>query len=1129
MIELLNRYCLDKDNDTGLLLLDMPTGTGKTYNVIQFIKQYLKTDNKKKIFFVTTLKKNLDDPFKDLMEALKDEGDKSLQESVFRVLSNKEYAIKQFAKIKNNIKQSEIKNSDEYKSFNALNSANVGSDAYGDVELKFRKLIGNVLSRYFRKKEDKLNAIKNNNDWKWIGELYPLVFSHEKRVFFVTVKKLINQFDTIVEKSVRLYENPIFKNSIVFIDEFDATKKDIQDVIVQEGLDKAIDFVKLFRDIKICLDNHDTIPSNIFANVENKPNLKKALEKNIKIFDDIEKENHLLLNYKSEGFEEKRYILFSDLTKTCYTTEQEDITVKYHKGRNVNQLQLVPKETKDRTLYDALDKIRGAISHFTRFVAILSYSYYQNKIKANKQQDGKSFGEFTEFHALDTVLDSLHLQDETFRIIRNMALKNRFRVYNKKNNDELKDDLYFYASGFSHYDFMDDYAHDTKTIIRKFVFEETPESIMYNICTTSKVIGISATATFHTVLGNYDIDYLEWKLGDRFVKPTAQDRQRFKETFDTQTKGYDKVKPIVLLTNTNSKEYPNWGNIFTDSELINEAHRITHPNDEKKLYIEIRYYKAVLAFKQFIDNNIQSYLALFSRGINPIDFDYEILLTLFGYYYAQEKKEAFNNEIFVSIDSTEFDNKKKTLIDALSTGKRRFILSTYATLGAGQNLQYKIPSNRENDVVPINELRTKKEMDIEGIYLDKPTSIINKCGGDEKNTINRVFQMEYLHQVKNISWETKMTEITNSYRNIGNSNPKTSSNFTYNELQDFRVCATKMIVQAMGRKCRTNYRTKTIYILADSELGEVLDEKTLLHENRMFNREMEELAKKFSLVKQQEKEPNRIIEIAKEDAILSNKRIQSLLTRSFNLSWNDKDIQLWQNMREYVLKHPTLSEEEWQKSPFKKHYITLGKPVTQYYYSQTEDFDLIETISENSFNYAKCVSAQEVNLSTVLSKFNRLSELFNKQGYAKDFAPNEYIMSPPLYQNIYKGALGEAIGKEIFNYFDIPLEELDNDEYEMFDFKVKDHPIYVDFKYWKESVRFNSKDYYEKVKTKVEKCNDVKTVIIANVRDTENDYISTTPCGSFEIIELSLICNSQLSKKAAKKIGELKNEQNTNK
>ena len=58
MRELLNRYCLNDKNDTGSLLLDMPTGTGKTYNVIQFIKDYLRENKEKKIFFVTTLKKN---------------------------------------------------------------------------------------------------------------------------------------------------------------------------------------------------------------------------------------------------------------------------------------------------------------------------------------------------------------------------------------------------------------------------------------------------------------------------------------------------------------------------------------------------------------------------------------------------------------------------------------------------------------------------------------------------------------------------------------------------------------------------------------------------------------------------------------------------------------------------------------------------------------------------------------------------------------------------------------------------------------------------------------------------------------------------------------------------------------
>lgn len=86
MIELLNKYCIENKKDTGLMLLDMPTGSGKTYNVLQFIKNYLKQNNDKKIFFVTTLKKNLDDSYKDLIREL--ETDVELKDSVFRVYSN---------------------------------------------------------------------------------------------------------------------------------------------------------------------------------------------------------------------------------------------------------------------------------------------------------------------------------------------------------------------------------------------------------------------------------------------------------------------------------------------------------------------------------------------------------------------------------------------------------------------------------------------------------------------------------------------------------------------------------------------------------------------------------------------------------------------------------------------------------------------------------------------------------------------------------------------------------------------------------------------------------------------------------------------------------------------------------
>lgn len=49
----------------------------------------------------------------------------------------------------------------------------------------------------------------------------------------------------------------------------------------------------------------------------------------------------------------------------------------------------------------------------------------------------------------------------------------------------------------------------------------------------------------------------------------------------------------------------------------------------------------------------------------------------------------------VVMDSNRFDEQKKQLIERLQTGEKILILSSYQTLGAGQNLQYPIPNGRK--------------------------------------------------------------------------------------------------------------------------------------------------------------------------------------------------------------------------------------------------------------------------------------------------------------------------------------------------------------------------------------------------------------------------------------------------
>ncbi|MFK7950870.1 MAG: DEAD/DEAH box helicase family protein, partial [Saprospiraceae bacterium] len=68
---ILKKYCkFEEENHSGILLLDLPTGFGKTYETLKYIYEIYNTQKDKKIIFLTDLKKNLphDTTFKSFFE-----------------------------------------------------------------------------------------------------------------------------------------------------------------------------------------------------------------------------------------------------------------------------------------------------------------------------------------------------------------------------------------------------------------------------------------------------------------------------------------------------------------------------------------------------------------------------------------------------------------------------------------------------------------------------------------------------------------------------------------------------------------------------------------------------------------------------------------------------------------------------------------------------------------------------------------------------------------------------------------------------------------------------------------------------------------------------------------------------
>ena len=108
------------------------------------------------------------------------------------------------------------------------------------------------LAREFKTVKDRIYAIKTDEKWQWLGELYPAVFTSDKQIIFMSMDKFLARNATIVEPSYMFYNSKIIDNAVIFIDEFDATKETILRNIISRLMETTGDSWSPLRRIKTC-------------------------------------------------------------------------------------------------------------------------------------------------------------------------------------------------------------------------------------------------------------------------------------------------------------------------------------------------------------------------------------------------------------------------------------------------------------------------------------------------------------------------------------------------------------------------------------------------------------------------------------------------------------------------------------------------------------------------------------------------------------------------------------------------------------------------------------------------------------------------------------------------------------
>ena len=1141
---LANAICeyVKRSEKKGLVEMPLPTGFGKTHAVMQAIsvmadREIDSFSDVRRIIFTTTLKKNL--PVEKLRKYYKGDFDKEvllLKSNVDSLIDFhacggfseipekfKDDAFYKMAKRLDRLKTLKTKkekSSDEFEFIQEL------KDRINEDEQAFRKRIRSVLSENFRTSKEQKRAIKKKSEFQWIEKLYPYIFIDEKKIILMTMRKLLSGLSPLAGTGNSMLTEEFLKGSILFIDEYDATKKDVKDEIIEEQLRERLDLIRVFRSVHSAL--HSERFSNDLLDVLHMDDytLQKFYESIIIHANELYERFHLGLSYRQEDglVDRKKNFLFYD-SQFQTILEKGKYTIFAQEDKARHRMSITKGESDSSidgnvSIQDLLRKVDAFMKRFSYFIWRWANAYMikeNSKRTERKSKDGIELDMMTVDNAAYSIIDKFLSDRQEKRII--------FSYYSKMNKQAMRDGqrlpYSYFANGFTMFELEDNDANNDDTMMSMVKIKDTPESIMAFIAENALVFAISATAAIPSATGNYCRDYLKDVLKDKFHSLPEEDAgltDYIRKELETRNEPYRNEIGIEVSDVPEDEELikERLINCFADKEsaklCLNKIEFETSElGEEKCSYYANKYMRLAYVVRLFANQKDQQTLLYLGKAL-PKDSDGSTLKkNVLDYIIEMANIDAglkgLNMIQPAILTSSNFDETKEQICERLKNGEKLIIFSSYQTVGAGQNLQYPVNESYRDNVVtlPHSYNYEKEERDIDSIYTYLTENINDIKHFDIKRNMYHLMQVMECFGNYEISVEAKRELVKAGFNSLQNILPK--CNVSLNDAQSIKFHVTRDVIQAVGRMGRTCLRNKHISIYIYEKVLRQLDYNTLMAE---FNsEEVKAIGKKLKT-----KEVTACIDNQLQLAMLRantisiqvSGKILSTVKRNFKGEWSDNDMRLWKELRELVLKHPTANEEDLADDDLRAYYINGLQPLSKYLFSvNNNSYRNIHVwfADEDSFRKSKQIikdengrlvvhkcSEDDARLQMLLN-IKGIREMFQKRGYAEHFQTKKYIMSPALYTNIYKGALGEVCGRYIIeNSTSLRLEEIQNgNQFEYFDYRIEGYPnVYIDFKHWKiSSAPYNDKDdIMREIRRKMDKIGAQRVYIIGILKDSES-------------------------------------------
>ena len=1066
----------------GLMLLELPTGFGKTYNVQEYVFDYLtgKIENApSRIFYLTPLKKNVQDVWKAIREKFITERKKELFDAnVLLLKRNAETVIDRLL---------DFNPSDEFsrlESYRALrkkveayhrhrgedlieneDARDIAEQIEEKYEREFRKDVELIISKWkdVRGYEKRLAKIKK--EYPWLLELYPAMMTKKRKVIITTVDKFFYGNNPIIDKHYRFVINSITDKALIFIDESDSAKQRLLASMIEECTQYKLDLLRLVKNIHHAI-NDDRVSSDLFKQLktDNPVNTTKAsFEKLKKVFQGVYDEHGLEFQFKLDEEDSDQYFLFHDYSTMPIFSKKDGgmVSIEKDEARGLNLLSTTAKQKNSFVKF--VSDIHGAIKYFINFcnIAAKNYMAYKNSRDVLEKMEIED--------SITTVLNCFNLAEPEIKTLARIVANNYRTPKLDVRRGILNYDLY--QDGFQYYGFENDSSHDINTKIELSFLNDTPEKFLLTLAKKAYVVCLSATAEAKTVTGNFDVGYIRDNLGDSFYSLPKEKLDELKRFYETER---SKPHEIDLRCFSIQNDDDPQASVFQGGYLEQFSARIapyssteeTGKNGKFRTKRFCRMAQAIRAFVQTREAKVclvvaNMNLRTYSDNIYCFDnVQYIVDLACQEAGLAESERPTI-----VSMASSDFESKKGEYLNLVRNGKRVILMTSYPTASTGQNLQYEMEFAGDS-----------KQFDIDTIYLENPRNLLTRInnGSEESDVLRFVYQTLALRSSGEIGSDKAARIIKNAFmkRRLDVEDAPEDNSLYGTDSVNYH--AVSLLKQAIGRVNRTTNKGDT-RIFLDGEIYEKIHFTG--EKDKMQTLDFLEVVKKSN----PEVKPNSVnlkrLNCAKTNCRISQSIINKLMNRP-NGFWSMDNMEEWNELRDFVLRHPTISAEELRKHPDKRNYYLEGgdgdlSPICHYFAQvderNPETFDRISYLPKPEEKYIE-FNSQNCGLDRLMA-VSYIRNYFIAHGYATEFTPNGFILIPTIMRNIYMGALGEAAGKCIFDgIIKHKIAEItDPAKFERFDFQLAEDPdVFIDFKNWSESSLVDGAEYERKCSEKLD-------------------------------------------------------------